>query len=393
MEEAPVDPPLIIPAHILGDLLEIYSFFKHFDDIIENGPIFQLEELYSGLLYQGPEFLHFINDLHLLIVELFVNAVEPNILLYENLNKTNTSLFLLMQQSMLKDKIKQAVMRASWPALFAEQLRVLHPPEEMKPQTLQIVGLLEALDINHYNQLPLETKISILLLMVNSCMELQVVREIHQKINERVLKLTKEKVDLTERLKTARKTHKEAMEKLKPLKEQGVKVEGEEADQNSAKNAAEKQRQVSKLEKEAERAQNKAHEIEEKIIKIKRELLVCVHTADFLGRDRQQFSYWVFGFDQDRVYRCSPDNKLWTFSRRPIRELVACLDTKDSVLENLRARIQIYERKEQTEAKSPLSFAQYVAEISNYQSTYDQKQGNKRSKDGDVKYSELLAFL
>lgn len=198
------------------------------------GMPFDLEDLYVALSYSGPKFLTFINDLHVLVMLLFLGAADGNLQNYENLNLTRTSLFSLLHHSMLKEKLTESVAQVCWPVLLAEQLRVLRSGQNFSADESEVVTILEMLNVNEYNQLLLAKKIKILILLINSCMELPVIRETHQKINDKVLRLTKEKVTLEGRLRTTRKVLKENFEKLKALRDSIIKLNSDDANMAQA---------------------------------------------------------------------------------------------------------------------------------------------------------------
>lgn len=134
-------------------------------------------------------------------------------------------------------------------------------------------------------------------------------------------------------------------------------------------------------------------DLQENLLRIKRETILCVHGADFIGRDHSQHSYWVFAFDQSRVYRCSPDNKTWTFASCSIAQLVASLRSTDPVLDTLRLKLSIYEKSEPISDKVNFSFRYRLAQILNYKVPTEQSQNLKRRKEEDGRYVDLLTLL
>jgi len=64
-------------------VLEIYSFFHYFDELL-NGPQFNMEELYASLSYQGESYCDLVQDIHTCIIEVFVNSLSDNRLKFEN---------------------------------------------------------------------------------------------------------------------------------------------------------------------------------------------------------------------------------------------------------------------------------------------------------------------
>lgn len=64
-------PHKFIPPELLGDTLEIFTFFYYFHNLLD-GPEFCLEELWACFKYTGPDFLELIHDIHVCIIEHFV---------------------------------------------------------------------------------------------------------------------------------------------------------------------------------------------------------------------------------------------------------------------------------------------------------------------------------
>ena len=404
----PPDP--VLPQEWLGDLLEIYSFFRHFDSALD-APDFELEELHEALRYSGPEYLDFVHDLHSIIVGLFVKNLDPGLAELEPLTRPRPAqlsapsadpealnppappLLAAVTVAQFKEKIKVAAIRAAWPQLASEYLIAIYTPD-IPDNLKRVIDILNTLAVYDYTALSYSDKISILLALINACSGLKEIKEVHTKIHEKVIGLTKEKVDLAEKAKNQRKNFRDLQDKIRLLHEKITQLEGSApSEPNSDSKRTElstSQKQLAKFEKDLERVGAALKKLELKLLDTKRSLQLCVHCGDFLGRDRMGNSYWVFEFSPESVFSASRDNRLWVRASKSAGFLANSLDTKDKVLGTLKAKLAVFAREGNDAEPENLKSEEIIRELEEYRSLYDQKKEGKKSKDADSKYTELI---
>lgn len=386
-------PHPLIPPQRLGDLLEIYSFFHHFEEVLD-APLFQLEELHVALEYAGEAHLDFLHDLHAVVLGKFAEGYEGPAQEQEAGGEARPVWFPLLAKAGLRERQRELLMRLAWPQLLAEQLSLRRTTGDDR-----VLQLLKELDVRRYNQLDPADKVRILLRLVNCCAQLPDLKALHQKLHERVLRLTKEKVELTDRAKQLRKAEKELQEQLRESRESEEMVrEGQPPEQildiERLTEFQLLQKHSQKLQRASEKNVQRIAECEQGVATVKRDLLLCVHTADCLGRDHDLHALFVFAFDSERLFRCSPDNAFWTVSQQPIADYLPLLSSRDRTLSALRSRITVYAASEPLgRRRPPRSAESHLGEVLGYRSLYDRRNSARKTAESDPRQAEVAQLL
>ena len=185
-----------IPEEYLGDLLEIYTFYKYFDDLLD-GPIFEIEELWACIFYKGDKYLDLVQDMHMIIINMFLENLETNKMRYESLaQKKNYSLLLMFHSGYLKEKFKEMLLTVNWPDFLRE---ILYVYKHKVNNWEEVVEILETITISSYNKLTMKNKIKVFLALIKVAEELTTFKSFHSSKSERAQELLKKKGE-TQRL-------------------------------------------------------------------------------------------------------------------------------------------------------------------------------------------------
>ncbi len=339
----------MIPSEHLGDVLEIFAFFDYFYEILE-GPVFELEELWSCFEYQGPKFLDLIHDIHLAIVQLFIKSFSQDKQKFDSLaNDKGYSWFLMFDLIYFKDKIKNQVIRMIWPQLLVEIVRVF---DKEKLFTNEVNSILAEVDISTYNYLHVKDKIRVLLILCNLVNELNEARNVHQAKNENVLELTKRKKEITTEIKTITNEVKEInagmIETDAKIDELTNQLNDDNArdlpkqdynklfyDHNNAK------KHKNKLIVDLNKKETKLNKLNKDLQTVKEKLPLCVHMAELMFCDDERNTFWVFQFDKHNLYMRNSDLN-WKIAHHKVDELVGALNDKERKQAAFRAKLQSY---------------------------------------------------
>lgn len=339
----------MIPSEHLGDVLEIFAFFDYFYEILE-GPVFELEELWSCFEYQGPKFLDLIHDIHLAIIQLFMKSFSQDKAKFDSLaNDKGYSWFLMLDQIYFKDKIKNQVIRMIWPQLLVEIVRVF---DKEKLYITEVQSILSEIDISNYNYLHIKDKIRVLLVLCNLVNELNEVRNVHQAKNENVLELTKRKKEITTEIKTItneiKEINTEMIETDAKIEQLGNQLNDDSArelpkqdynrlfyDHNNAK------KHKNKLTVDLNRKETKLNKLNKDWQTVKEKLPLCVHMAELLFCDHEDNTFWVFQFDKNNLYMRTNDFH-WKVGHHKVDDIISFLSDKEKKQAAFRAKLQNY---------------------------------------------------
>ena len=392
----------LIPEEYLGDVLEIYTFFQYFDPILD-GPIFEMEELWACFYYQGDKFLDLIQDIHLVLINLWVKSLFHSRQLFDNYQTDKGhSLFLMIYNIYFKEKFRTLTVRAIWPALMKELIEVY--PSYCSNHK-ELTTLLSVTDINNYNRLSVHHKIELLLFLTKVSGELQVFKNEHQNKSDKVQELTKKKVEVFNKLKDVRNEYMDVTKRMSDIDDDIGELETEQNNKlgylsrdeahNLLSQINSKRREKGKVTKDYNRLETAKTKLEKELRIIKREIPMCVHLSNLLGIDYEGNSYWVFRFDNTRMYKCDK-SQYWKVSQGSFDEILSVLDTQDEEQNTIRSKVQHYMELELLDRNATDSanaktdddvttINDYIVEIFDYKSTYDTKEKRVLKKRGGNK--------
>lgn len=137
-----------IPPQQLGKILEIYSYFLYFDELLE-GPEFELEELWACFQYNGNDFLELVHDLHTVIIYVFLENLKTNVQKFEYFSQQQgSSIFFIIYQMSINKSLRKLLLGLIWPDLASEIIQIFNSKVKQKEEVLKI---LKDLDILKYN--------------------------------------------------------------------------------------------------------------------------------------------------------------------------------------------------------------------------------------------------
>lgn len=405
----------LIPKEHLGDILEIYTFFQYFDPILD-GPIFELGELWACFYYQDDKFLDLIHDIHMVLTNLWIKSLFNSRQLFENYQSTHGhSIFLMIYNIYFKEKFRTLVVRTVWLSLLKELIEV-YPSYCDNPQ--ELINVLKDATINNYNRLSITHKIQLLLFLIKVSGELQVVKNEHQTKSDKVQELTKKKVELVNKLKDVRVEFIEANKKMNDIDRDIDQLESQqnEGDNKMTKEEAHgvlsqlnsKRKEKNKYSKDFNRVETSKNKLEKELKNIKKDIPMCVHLSTLLGLDYQSNSYYVFRFDNSRIYKCDT-NELWTVSHVNFDQLLDTLDINDDNQSTIKTKLQHYldvellDKNAYNSSSSKtdddvITIDDYIAEIFDYKTAYDAKEKRGATKKPtnkmlDDKFNALFNML
>ena len=404
----------LIPQEHLGNVLEIYTFFQYFDSVLD-GPIFDIEELWTSFFYSGPDFLELIHDMHLAIVNLWIKSLFTNRTAFETYQtKNGHSIFLMIYAIYFKEKFRNLVMRVIWPDLVSE-LAKIHGSETEKEEISRILG---GTTINNYNAMSTGDKIKVMLFLMRVSGRLSVLKELHQTKSDRMQELTKKKVSLFNKLKVLKAERLESKTKLDALELEVVELENKQKEGISSLSRTDLHETVtglnqlrskrSKANREFSKIDGQFNKIEKELKNVRRELPMSVHLAKLLGYDGEGNTYWAFRFDNSRIYKCDR-NQQYKVSKGTFKNLQDSLNEESEYEANIKKRLThlieldvlSINENNQNEIQSQNKTAKvedYYADVFDYSSAfkYKSKRGGSRKvikKPLELKFDEFFDFL
>lgn len=396
-----------IPKEHLGDLLEIFTFYKYFDDLLD-GPIFEIEELWACIYYNGDKYLDLVQDMHMIIINMFLENLETNKMRYESLaQKQNYSLLLMFQSGYLKDKFKEMVLTVNWTD-FLREILVIYKNKVQNWE--EVVNILETITISTYNKLTVEKKIKIFISLIKVAEELSTFKNFHSSKSERAQELLKKKG--------------ETLRLIIDLKSQKVEIEAKFKESENALEILEKKKNeelnmmekidLHKLVRDVKKAKTLKNSLDrrlqvlegrqqksgKKLKDILKELPFSVHPGLALEIDVDRNVFWIFFFHPDIIYKMNKEGE-WEMFSDDIEELIEILDENDRKQNSLKNQIlkfiefKVIEQKK-GKIKEDLKF--YLEDIFNYETIYKEEErrvktrkhlGNLKDKKFDLFYNYL----
>ena len=136
-------PHYIVPEDRLPDVLEIFSFFWYFYDLIE-GPAFDLEELY--LCMAKKTYSDLAHDIHICLINIYLKEfVHKQRISFE---KENGAFFPILEHVGMKEKHRQVLVRMFWPEFLKELLiRKLLDEESIEKEVDELLVEVQGLDL------------------------------------------------------------------------------------------------------------------------------------------------------------------------------------------------------------------------------------------------------
>lgn len=396
-----------IPEEYLGDLLEIYTFYKYFDDLLD-GPIFEIEELWACIFYKGDKYLDLVQDMHMIIINMFLENLETNKMRYESLaQKKNYSLLLMFHSGYLKEKFKEMLLTVNWPDFLRE---ILYVYKHKVNNWEEVVEILETITISSYNKLTMKNKIKVFLALIKVAEELTTFKSFHSSKSERAQELLKKKGE-TQRLIIDIKHQKIEFEEK--FKESEILLENLEKKKHEELNSMEKVdlhklvRDVKKaktnknnLDRKLNLLEGRLNKNEKKLVDILRELPFTVHPSIALGIDVNKNVYWIFFFHPEIIYKMDKNGN-WEIYKENINELINELDKNDRRQNSLRhqfLKLIEYNFIEHKKSKDIENLDFYMEDIFNYETIYKEEERKIKTRKHlsnlkDKKFDLFYSFL
>ena len=399
-----------IPKEHLGNLLEIYTFYKYFDDLLD-GPIFELEELWSCIFYNGDNYLDLVQDMHMIIINMFLENLDTNKMRYESLaQKKSFSLLLMFYSGYLKDNLKEMILTVNWPDFFRE---ILYVYKYKVANWEEVVQILESITVSSYNNTLIENKIKIFLALIKVAEELNTFKNFHSSKSERAQDLMKKKGEIQKlliELKIKNQTYTEEVQEAEIL------LEKLETKKNEELNTMEKI-DLHTLVKDIKRAKSSLNNLnrklilndgkklksEKKLTNILKELPFSIHPGIALGIDEDNNTFWIFSFHPEIIYKSNKEG-FWTMFNEDKEELINVLDKKDKRQNSLKNQFLKFISFNIIDCKKIRGFEDlkfYLEDIFEYKSIYKAEErkiktrknlGSLLDKKMDSFYNFLVRF-
>ena len=134
---------LVVPEELLGDILEIFTFFIYFYDQIE-GPDFELEELF--LCLNETDYSALSHDIHISLINIYLKEYLTKQQI--SFEKENGMFFIMLHKIALHDRQQKALLRIFWPEFLKEILiRRLLDEESIEAEVDELLVEIQGLDL------------------------------------------------------------------------------------------------------------------------------------------------------------------------------------------------------------------------------------------------------
>ena len=284
----------------IGELFEIYSFFIQIKEKIQ-APSIDFEDFYISINYRGTEFLRFIHELHIVLLNCLMkfHFSEKNKKCFSEKISDQAPFISTINGLTLKKIFRSFAIRAVWPKILLEFLYFYQNDQN---ECEYLIKELEGISVSNYNLLEPKIKLSAMKFLIKIIISNKIVECQKSEFVDYLKDFYKEQIIKTKKLKFLYNKRSQNTKKL-----ENYKLKSTISKINSI---------ILKL----KQIKIKIKKCESELIDIKRKEYFGYKQLKCLGIDKKKNLYFLFHKDINSIYVQKID-KTWITIRGDIKNL------------------------------------------------------------------------